>query len=65
MVVIIRKGFLEEVVFELASEKRRGIFLMNIIGRAFQSKVKAKRCIITWHDWTVLYLGECNLKRKQ
>ena len=54
--VIIRKGFLEEVVLELTFEKRRRIFLMNIVGRAFQIKAKAKIYIITWYDWTVLYL---------
>lgn len=32
---------------ETAFEKRRGILLMNIIGRAFQAKVKAQRHTIT------------------
>ena len=52
----VKEGLLEEVMLELAFEKRRGIFLMNIIGRVFQRKAKAKRCIITWYDWTLLYL---------
>ena len=53
---VVRKGFLEEVMLEMAFEKRRGIFLMNMIGRAFQTKAKAKRYTITWHNLAMPHL---------